>query len=787
MSGLEVSSVETSVVREVRPFAGFPAVSLSMVSVDNNTIIEIHTGSPNLDFTTKDNIRFRIDYVNVPFHIIIRSLLGLSMEITVSLMNSILFHFDNFQKGSLDGSLTANDINFLLHIFKSLEKFSQPGFRTRNRTMTEINQIATIVGNLVTKLKSESMMDFNKKFFVPQYVDILHSLQNSVDDDWVIELVFPPTTEDVGSVRKELKDFFTSPTSKNLQEVNEPHFNRILKVLASSLHVKNGFTGDNRETPIPSSSFIFDTRVTYINSQINNTNDLLAKSIFRHIGVQLKSGNLIFLLTMLCYSDQVTLKPNVKEVIRAFLSRDEVSRNVSYLFRKPTSVLMWKVMNSLPENVVENTILFNGDCTSFYYHFSKWFSKSSLKSVISISDCANAFHIGGDFFGPPVKPKPKSSQSESQFNESLSKIPSNRSFYDWCIILESGAFLFLSKRFLENFSCDVDGSSFLKQLSDEGRTETISMIEQGFDEFNRLLIEKGFRMGSCVLCDKSNMLSHEDVWRKMNCRNGCDSHVHICTSCYNRNYNSTPEPGHVLELAKISCIQCRSLLENVDIRFPTGTALETIVELSNQFYSCCTVGCRNFIHVPPEDGVLCADRLEHVQDIFCEQHINGISTELQTMMKPCPGCNHMIFKVEGCNHMTCTQCGTEFCMRPECTYHVGRGTPFTHPSYCRSGISDEITVASLNHIILTIMSDLRFNQIMSTETETTISSILTNIVFMGLNFELYTKLYEILDYINLYNRQNPNKILLGSLLSDLSTLIARHYPEIQREAVVVVL
>ncbi len=782
MSDLEVSPVAAPVVRDVLPFTDFQSTTMSISSVDNNPVIEIHKGSPNLDFTTKENIRFRIDYINVPFHIIIRLLVGLSSQINFALMCYILSQYQVLGDNWSSASHISKDLAFLIHVFRSLEMSDLNILRNREIMRVFNDQLKVLVVRIKSKMLTEAMMEFNKSYFVPQYVSILHSLQNSVDNDWVIELVFPPSVEGVVSVRKELKDFFASSShdTKGLQKANETHLIRILKILAPCFHVKHGFTGDNRETPIPSASSAcsFLTGTHHINSMVTDTHDMLAKTIFRHIGVSLSTHNLIFLLTMMCYSNNVTLNPNVKEVICELFTRKGFSTDIGTVFEKATSVSMWKAMNLLPNELIPDFLRFNSDAASLYYHFSQWFSNSSIKSAVSIADCADAFQLGGSFI---VKPVPK--HKPSTFLASSIKSPTNRSFNDWCnIVTFNGVESMVGK-----FKFDVASSPFLTQSQSENRTELIAMLEENFEKFKDFLSNKGFQFDSCILCEESHLASNKKFWRSMGCSNGCDSQLHICNDCFNRNYNSTPEPGHVLEIAKISCIQCRSLLPNVDIRFPMDTPLETIVELSNQFYSCCSVGCRNFTHVPPEEGVGCADRPDHVTDIFCEQHENVVSNELQSMIKPCPGCNQMIFKVEGCNHMTCSECGTEFCMRPNCTYHVPRGTTFTHPSYCRSGISDETTVSSLNHVISTLQTDVLYNNVISPQTETIISSVLTNIVFMGLDFTLYNKLYEILDYINLFKNLRQNTLLLGTLLRDMNRLIAQFYPGVQIQPVLITL
>jgi hypothetical protein len=782
MSDLEVAPVAAPVVRDVLPFPDFQSTTMSISSVDNNTIIEIHKGFPNLDFTTKDNIRFRIDYINIPFHIIIRLLLGLSIQINFSLMYYILIQCQALGDDWCSAPKINKDMWFLIHVFRSFDMNDFKILRNMDARRGLGEQLKGLVTSIKSKTLTEAMQEFNKSYFVPQYVGILHSFQNSVDNDWVIELVFPPSVEGVVSVRKELKDFFDlhSQDTKGLQKVNETHMARILKLLASCLHVKHGFTGDNRETPIPSASAAasFLTGSKHINSMVSDSHNMLAKSIFRHIGVSLSTDNLIFLLTMMCYSSNVTLNPNVKEVISELFTRKGFENDIGTVFEKATSVSMWKVMNLLPNELIAHFFRFNSDASSLYYHFSQWFSNSSLKSSLSIADCASAFQLGGVFTVEVVaKHKAKS------FAASSLKSPANRTFNDWVnIVTYNGAEVIMGQ-----FKFDVASSPVLTKLQSENNTDLITQLEESFEQFKDFLNKKGFQLDSCILCEESHLSNNKKFWRSMGCNNGCDAQVHICNDCFNRNYNSTPEPGHVLEIAKVSCVQCRSLLPNVDIRFPTGTPLETLVELSNQFYSCCSVGCRNFIHVPPEEGVVCANRPDHVNDIFCEQHVNVISNELQTMMKPCPGCNQMIFKVEGCNHMTCTGCGTEFCMRPNCSYYVSSGNTFTHPSYCRSGISDEVTVSSLNHIISTIVTDAMNNHIISIETETMISSVLTNIVFMGLDFELYNKLYEILDYINLYKDRQLNNLLLVTLLRDMAGLIARFYPGVQIQAVPMVM
>jgi hypothetical protein len=268
----------------------------------------------------------------------------------------------------------------------------------------------------------------------------------------------------------------------------------------------------------------------------------------------------------------------------------------------------------------------------------------------------------------------------------------------------------------------------------------------------------------------------------MNCTT-CPDKIWMCCGCHNRNYNAPLEPGHVLQLSRVSCVQCRTILVNVDEVFPQGTLSEDITQFSNEFFSCCSIGCSSFVRVQHEEGVMCADRPNQVQNIHCEYHAVLLNHKKEDMVKPCPGCHNIILKDGGCNHMTCSSCRREFCMRPGCPYDAEGGI-YTHGYYCRHGISDELTVKVLVDIVSLLKNFDRFNSGGNVKKLRDVFTIkLDEIEANGLPFALVGRFSNIMDHIvlnqrhQLQGRGTRSYSISMATVNDLATTIETVYPQ----------
>jgi len=780
--GASVGRNGSVVPKAILPFPRLDGFVTKMTMDSGVVTVEIGSGPNPFRFKTNKTTLFIVD-METPFYVTIDFIKKLSTEIQNGLIKFVFNVIVDKECGELDSRIDDQMCAFLYLLYDTL--------KTKTRGLSSLSKLEyfdEFKKYTKSKAMKEMVSKFKKTHFVPQYVTMLHYLQEDVKTDWVIELVFKSSDKTVVSSRKELRDFFAD-NSKNLFKVNDPQMIKILKILADCFHVKRGFTGDNRETPIPTAVTKFERYNGSMDSSVYGIAGILGKTIFRHIGVEIDEVNLGCLLTLLCYSDVVTLNPNVKEALEGLLSLPELFYDRPML---PTSILMWKSIRNFPEHKGSDGIKSHAEACALVYYFVQWYNNSSIKDDFSVMEVSQIFNLCANtdvgqinftnFFTSDYH---KKQQVGFIFNpnviKAFAKSPLTRYFHEWVEIfqwasdwtqtndLKIGSLMVneeLLQRIVNGLGRDIDpGNHEIKA--------DVQVIHQYMEQFKTFLIKKGFNFETCILCDESRPLKIKGVWKKIDCNSGCN--INLCSGCYNQNYNSTPDPGHMLQLSKISCIQCRSILINTEIYFPVGTATEDIVEFSNQFYSCCAVGCQNFIHVPPAEGATCADRPEHIVDTFCTVHSLSLGREVQTMMKPCPGCNHMIFKVEGCNHMKCTNCATEFCMRPECKYFSHPGERYSHLSYCRAGISDEITIEGLFQVVSRVHETANALD-QSEETKLFVSTVLTNIVFPGLDYSIYGRLFELLEYINTVSVAGHNLITLHQVLNSLITAINTIYP-----------
>ena len=742
---------------------------------------------------------FIIDIESVPFHVSIKLVSNLSSSIITDLSKSIIDHLISKSKKNSKGyDLPDHDSTFLYLIYETLK------FQGHSKSIIKASSPSFAIWNDYTKSKEMkmSLRHLRKTYLTPQYVDILHSLQDNVETDWVFELVFESSANETFSIRKQLSDFFKSPMAKNLETVSTPIMMKILKGIANCFHVKRGFTGDNRETPVPKTEKFdqFEQFSDFVDSSIMDIAGLIGKTIFRHIGAELDYKNITHLFTLLCYSDSVQLNPNVKEVLENLLSHGVFFVNP----KLPSSILLWKAARNLPEIKMKEKVKSHSNVCALFYYFVQWYNNSSIKNVLSLKKVAEIFNLAPkidgeninyiDFLTSDFKPTDGTwSVKYEDIKFVCSKPPSVRHFHEWAMIFQwvDDEFGISKAKNIGQFKVNEDiyetaikdnecGMIFNRRFVNEqisvGFDLNWDYINESFEQMKSFVQKNGFTFDTCMLCVESRPRDIIGIWELLNCKNGCDRSICICSECHKTNYNKVPEPGRMLQMSTISCINCRSISINIETRFPMGTNENDIVEFGNQYYSCCAGGCRNFVHVPPEEGVTCAYRRENIVNTFCVTHSVVLGNEVQTMMKPCPGCNQMIFKVDGCNHMTCTNCATEFCMRPECTYFSSPGTVFNHPSYCRMGISDEITIEGLFHVVSRIYENCSHNGYVSQETSLFASTVLTNIVFLGLDYSIYGVLYQLFDYIGNISVLGSNRVTLNTTLNRLITSINRVYP-----------
>ncbi len=281
---------------------------------------------------------------------------------------------------------------------------------------------------------------------------------------------------------------------------------------------------------------------------------------------------------------------------------------------------------------------------------------------------------------------------------------------------------------------------------------------------------KGIEFKECPCCDNIYLCSLVKPFT-LPC-NVCSTSV--CLSCNKTIYQTEPVEGRVLNLSSVSCINCRAVFPIMTNRFPENTMVEDIQLHSNEFYSCCVHGCRNFTHVQHE-GVGCADRPDTIVDTFCTIHDYMNRVDVDEMYKECPGCHTMVLKSEGCNHMTCT-CGAEFCMCKGCPYVKPEGQVYTHPFYCRHEISDRETRFVLGNIMYFLHHAINsYDGVISQEVIERILTSMQRIVYQGIEAPIRVALFELSDYMTY---TTPDVALLREIHFNLQQRLDLDFPYI---------
>jgi hypothetical protein len=609
----------------------------------------------------------------------------------------------------------------------------------------------TIFSYYTIKENKYAINKFNKKQ-IQHIPDLMHSMQNS-DDELVFELC-----KVEGSTFAELtsKMFLFSKMSLT-DDISE-----VLPLVAQFLKVRKGFTGDTRETPIPNASKGFNggvnlwtCYVSQMGAAPDNIIDLLGLTMFRHIGLRLSDMEIIILFTELLHS-KIPLNEGVKEVLEELLSRDFVALDQMNMYSDPTCMSMWQTSKLIPNIPIIKRA--KSEIAAFICLFQTWFMDSN-PGDLSFEKMAELF--GFDF-------KFLHEKSLKVLNESLKSSMTGFDFSKWTWIVNSvwtkkmgphGHLTIVERG-------ELDLLSVFKGLYNATLEPTEEKYTEKFENLVDFMKSKGIEFKECPCCN--NLYIWSLVNEVTESCNVCSSSV--CLSCTKTIYQTDPVEGHVLNMCSVSCICCRTILPSLIQRFPEDTPVEDIVSHSNEFYSCCVHGCRNFVHVQQE-GVGCADRPDTVVDTFCATHEYMNTSVSREMCKECPGCHVMVSKSDGCNHMTCS-CGTEFCICHGCSYVKPEGEVYTHPFYCRYGVSDHET----RFVLETILRDLRHNTLGGVIPQELVESVLTRmqqIVYQGIVTPLRAGLWDLSDYMNL---TTPDVEMLSTILGNIEAHLNVDFP-----------
>ncbi len=573
----------------------------------------------------------------------------------------------------------------------------------------------------------EAIVKFTKKQI--QYIpDLMHSMQDS-DDGLVFELC-----KVEGSTFAELASKMLLFSKMSMKD----DISEVLPLVAQFLKVRKGFTGDTRETPIPSFSKGeyggVDLRTCYVSQMFSPRNivDLLGSTMFRYIGMRFSRHEIIVLFTELLYS-KIPLNEGVKEVLEELLSRDFVALDQVMLYSEPKCMSMWQTSKLVPNIPVITRA--KSEIAAFIFIFQSW-CLDSKRIKMSFEKIAEVFGFSLRFLTPKLL---------KVLNKSLKSSMTGFTFKKWWSLVNStwlkkmdpsGRHQVIVKREESELHDVFDG------LYNATFEPTKERYAKNFESFIDFMKFNGIEFKECPCCDNLYLCSLVKPFT-LPC-NVCNSSV--CLSCKDKIYQTDPVEGRVLNMCSVSCICCRMVFPIMTNRFPEGTLVEDIQLHSNEFYSCCVHGCRNFTRVQQE-GVGCADRPDTVVDTFCTIHDYMNRVAASEMSKECPGCHSMVMKSEGCNHMTCL-CGAEFCMCKDCPYVKPEGQVYTHPFYCRYGISDRETRFVLGNIMYFLHHAINsYDGVISPEVIERILLSMQQIVYQGIESPIRAALFELSDYM----------------------------------------
>ena len=499
-----------------------------------------------------------------------------------------------------------------------------------------------------------------------------------------------------------------------MSSINEAQLTPIFKILKSIIKVVKGFSGSMYETPIPSCSYYYDCDKFKV-SNISTLLDMMKRLFFRSIGVITTSRNFLFLISSLSMSilnetdeKYISLKPVFENFMKDQTFFEEsceyniLNFNTFYQWKllKFFEKINGKTFNKLIENSQNSLYFKRNECAVFLYLFTEWWKSSSLKSI-NLTEIATIFglHNYVEFIlgHEPIKLKHLIEKGSKKIKYTIVKKPENRSCIDWLsnitIILSEERF---PKVFIPCSSLEIT-SDYLPQNYDITRQK----MEEQLDLLKEFLTKKSFDVPNCYCCGSDFTSIEKTYWHTFQCTQ-CIIPPKICMDCYNK--TTVSHAGHQLnpQTSGICCMQCNFIFPENISRFPEETTQEQIRENSAEYFSCCFIGCNNFVHIPAVEGAICGVETGVITNTFCETH-----TFLLTMKdkaKSCPNCGIIITKAEGCNHMTC-RCGTEFCFCKGCHYFInGAAESYNHPPYCRFGIPDVLTVSVFNYIFIQLFN-----------------------------------------------------------------------------------
>ncbi len=688
-------------------------------------------------------------------NITVFSQVGTLISVVINALGKISQNLHNELLMEFSRQLTINKDN---RDFRSLKTTIQTAmilkpYMPENNFSKDLPPYVTTIHDYLTGFVFTSMMPREvEKIMKVENQHILsffHSMQSNNEDNLTFKLNFEEG--DMKELRDKLYKFNTKGpynlgSGTSILDLNDSHLQQLLKLLAKSIRVQHGYTGNNREIPIPDDHYMnmeFSSETCILSNGIYSFEtplDVIGYFMFRSIGCKISGAKLLTLFAHMYYSDTIKLHDDVSNVFKFLLSTPYAVKMLKPALAICPSVLWWNTREQLINDDNRFTFMPNvltiDTMAMFATLFTRWLKHSNLKDVPAIL-VASVFGIGHSFalnILGDIPLKTLFSRNFNDFQKTTQAIiynemdPSDDTF-------KTGIFEF-----------NTDALSHLLELH-PSLSEVV--IRESHRQFVVLIESSKIVRKECLYCCTTFEKNIHLNWKTIDCAS-CPTKPVLCHDCYQRaEYNVRQESGTKLNLSRIVCPQCSDVFPSALNLFPAGTETSDIKDRSMEFFMCCGPRCPHFVRqqiVDPENPtapVACAAYPDRVMNLFCETHIS-LSLLTEEKMKECPQCHVMINKSEGCNHMKCA-CGCEFCFCEGCDYIKPSDSNYTHPFYCRNGITNETTVNVLEEIARDIVSQ---NGVIIGPLQELINRRLVAIVFEGLDEPLRSAIYHLIDYIS---------------------------------------
>jgi hypothetical protein len=438
--------------------------------------------------------------------------------------------------------------------------------------------------------------------------------------------------------------------------------------------------------------------------------ELSLGNLFRSVGIYLKIDEMIYLVTMILYSDN-KLDTKLEKYFKSLLNNNYVYNVInSFIINKCDMIYVKYILVLLHTNEVKSRYIFGNKYNEFMNNNINFGIRHFNKIPYVINDdigyillCVFLQNFIDTYKNQIQKLKNQSYHKfiKGKILNSLMHTPFTNEFrlhiINYIITNHNKIFTENVMTNVNNICCKLKNIQYVNMYF---KLDESSMNSMKLYNIYDNLIFKNF-LKKCELCDEITFIDVNSL-HKLDCKkhfmcNGCASKLYR-TNIYNQ--------GDYVNERNFVCPFCRHPENNIIYQVP----LNFHENISNHRV-CSFANCIEIINI--NTPRLCnLDDNNNNEPIYCINHTrimvlmslysnNSDNSEMQ--IKLCPECNVSVNKIEGCNHMKC-QCGTHFCW--VCDYSQDGTMVYNHPSYCRGNNSWE---EGLN-AMLKLMTDF-YNQI----------------------------------------------------------------------------